>query len=193
MNHVAHCFLSFDNEDLLLGNFIGDFVKGSDWQRYPKTVQQGILLHRAIDSFTDNHPATNDSVRRIRSYTGRYAPPMIDVLYDHLLCLHWSLYAAEPFDVFAEKTYQYLQNKAQLMPAPLDERLPRMLSAHFLHGYTTQEGMQFVIERFSRRLPPTVDSAGLLRYFFDHLDDFGADFNRFFPDLLQHAREKSMV
>ena len=54
MNHLAHCFLSFGDEDILLGNFLGDFVKGHDWEKYPRGIQRGILLHRAIDSFTDN-------------------------------------------------------------------------------------------------------------------------------------------
>ena len=73
MNHLAHCFLSFGDEDVLLGNFIGDFVKGHDWQHYPELVQRGILLHRAIDSYTDNHPIADRSVARIRPYARRYS------------------------------------------------------------------------------------------------------------------------
>ncbi|MBP6827851.1 MAG: hypothetical protein KA165_14915 [Saprospiraceae bacterium] len=100
MNHLAHCFLSFNDEDLLLGNFIGDFVKGNDWKKYPEKVQQGILLHRTIDSYTDNHPMTDRSVTRVRPYAGRYSPPFTDILYDHLLAIHWEKYMDEAFDVF---------------------------------------------------------------------------------------------
>ena len=103
MNHLAHCFLSFGDEDLLLGNFIGDFVKGRDWENYPRPVQRGILLHRAIDSYTDNHALTDRSVARIRTLARRYAPPFVDILYDHLLAIHWEKHSPEAFQAFAQK------------------------------------------------------------------------------------------
>jgi acyl carrier protein phosphodiesterase len=188
MNHLAHCVLSFGDEALLLGNFIGDFVKGRDWAQYPPTVQKGILLHRAIDSFTDNHPCTDRSVQRIRPFAGRYAPPFTDILYDHLLALHWARYMAEPFDVFAEKTYAQLAAQAEAMPAVLHERLPRMIAGRFLHGYQHRQGLDWVLDRFSQRLAGHFDAAALSGFFFAELPAFSEDFNAFFPDLLAHAQ-----
>ncbi len=186
MNHLAHCFLSFDNEDILLGNFIGDYIKGSTWKLLPDGVQKGVWIHRHIDSYTDAHEACDRSVNRIRAFAGRYAPPMVDVLYDHILAKDWEKYSKESFHDFAEKTYQSLDNRISDMPPALQERWPRMLEARFLHGYATEAGMEFVIDRFSRRLPANVDSKGMLAYFFDHLDDFSDDFHLFFPDLQAH-------
>ncbi|HAD14248.1 MAG TPA: hypothetical protein DCF33_17620 [Saprospirales bacterium] len=188
MNHLAHCFLSFGDEDVLLGNFIGDFVKGKEWQRYPPQVQTGILLHRAIDSFTDNHPATEQSVRRIRALAGRYAPPLVDILYDYLLALHWDQFSEEPFEVFAQKTYTQLANRGAEMPPVLSERLPRMLEGRFLHGYTHREGLDWVLNRFSLRIPTRFDPKALSEAFFADLEGFSTDFKVFFPDLLQESR-----
>ena len=188
MNHLAHCFLSFNDEDLLLGNFIGDFVKGNDWQKYPGKVQQGILLHRTIDSYTDNHPMTDRSVSRIRPYAGRYSPPFTDILYDHMLAIHWEKYCPESFDIFAEKTYRQLEKRAAEMPAVLQERLPKMLAGQFLHGYTHREGLDWVLNRFSTRLSGQVDIPGLSNAFFDQIEAFSEDFNGFFPDLIAHAK-----
>ena len=84
MNHLAHCFLS-DDDDILLGNFIGDYIKGSTWKLLPEPVQKGIFIHRHIDAYTDAHEACDRSVNRIRTFAGRYSPPMVDVLYDHIL------------------------------------------------------------------------------------------------------------
>lgn len=187
MNHLAHCFLSFGDEDILIGNFIGDFVKGNDWRSYPIGIQQGILLHRAIDTYTDEHPLTGRSVSRLRTFAGRYTPPVVDVLYDYVLTLHWHNYTAESFVDFTDKTYRQLQNKADYMPAVLRERLPKMLDAHFLEGYATPKGMDFVLERFSRRLPANFDPKATLAHFLDNIDAFSEDFNGFFPDLLAHA------
>lgn len=184
MNHLAHCFLSLDDEDVLLGNFIGDFVKGNDWKNYPEPVQKGILLHRTIDSYTDNHTMTDQSVRRIRPFAGRYSPPFVDILYDHLLTIHWDNYSKESFDDFAEKTYARLERRAAEMPEVLRERLPKMLAGKFLHGYTKREGLEWVLGKFSLRLAGNFDSEGLSKYFFDELPRFSDDFNAFFPDLV---------
>jgi acyl carrier protein phosphodiesterase len=185
MNHLAHCFLSFGDEDVLLGNFIGDFIKGREWQQYPQAVQRGILLHRTIDSFTDNHAATDQSVRRIRSLAGRYAPPLVDILYDHLLAIHWEQYSETSFDDFAEKTYRQLAARASEMPPVLAERLPLMLKGRFLHGYTHREGLDWVLDRFSMRIAGKFDPEALSNAFFADLDGFSADFKVFFPDLMR--------
>ena len=184
MNHLAHCFLSLGDEDVLIGNFIGDFVKGNDWREYPPGVQKGILLHRRIDSFTDNHDMTNRSVNRIRPYTGRYAPPFVDILYDHLLAIHWQGYTAEAFDVFAEKTYRSLEKRASEMPEVLQERVPKMIAGRFLHGYQQREGLEWVLDKFSLRLSGNFDAKALSGFFFEEISAFSSDFEAFFPDLL---------
>jgi len=188
MNHLAHCFLSFGDEDILLGNFLGDFVKGHDWEKYPRGVQRGILLHRAIDSFTDNHPLTDRSVARIRPLARRYSPPFVDVLYDHLLAIHWEKYAPESFEAFAAKTYVQLENRASEMPPILQERLPKMLAGKFLHGYTQREGLDWVLQRFTLRLTGQFDPQAISDVFFEDIEGFSEDFNGFFPELLAHAR-----
>ena len=188
MNHLAHCFLSFNDASLLIGNFIGDYVKGNDWKQYPVPIQQGILLHRAIDMFTDEHPMVAKSVARLRPFGGRYTPPVVDVLYDHILCRYWDRYATSSLGYFGEQTYQQLQQQAMYMPPVLQERFPRMLEARFLDAYATEPGMRFVLDRFSRRLPANFDPEATLAYFWENITAFSEDFNAFFPELLAHAR-----
>jgi acyl carrier protein phosphodiesterase len=188
MNHLAHCFLSFGDEDILLGNFLGDFVKGHDWEKHPRGVQRGILLHRAIDSFTDNHPLTDRSVARIRPFARRYSPPFVDILYDHLLAIHWEKHTTELFDDFAQTTYSQLENRVSEMPPILQERLPKMLAGKFLHGYRSREGLDWVLNRFTHRLTGQFDPQAISDAFFEEIDGFSEDFNGFFPELVAHAR-----
>ena len=192
MNQLAHCFLSLDDVEVIVGNFMGDFVKGHTWQQYPVGIQRGILLHRAIDSFTDNHPVTALSVQRIRPFAGRYSPPFVDILYDHLLAVHWEKYTQETFETFADRMYTALESRADDMPEVLRARLPRMLTGRFLHGYTHRAGLEWVLEKFSLRLAGNFDSRGLSRCFFDEIEAFSEDFNVFFPDLVAmvHAQRK---
>ncbi|MBL7776230.1 MAG: DUF479 domain-containing protein [Saprospiraceae bacterium] len=187
MNHTAHCLLSYPDPDVLLGNFIGDFIKGKAWNQYPAEVQRGILLHRTIDSFTDNHPATRRSVGRIRAFAGPYAPPLVDILFDHLLCLNWKSCAPIPFDPFAQWAYTELERRKSQMPAPLQRRWPHMRAGRFLHGYQTREGLDWVLGQFTARLKRNIDPLALSAAFFENIDPFHTDFQEFFPALQQRV------
>lgn len=189
MNHVAHCFLSFPDDEVLLGNFIGDFVKGKAWQDFPPQVQKGILLHRAIDSFTDNHPMARASAGRIRDFAGRYSAPVTDILYDYLLIRNWNMYAADtPFDNFAAWAYQSLDKNEGAMPEVLRRRWPQMRDGRFLHGYGSREGLDWVLHQFAGRLNGHLDAGALSAYFFSEIPLFSTDFNVFFPDLAAFVR-----
>ena len=65
MNFLAHIFLSGKDENLTIGNFIADSVKGKKYLKYPAGIQKGIILHRAIDSYTDTHPVVRKSTSRL--------------------------------------------------------------------------------------------------------------------------------
>lgn len=49
MNVLAHIYLSGDSEKIIIGNYIGDYVKGRDYLKYPEAIRKGIILHRHID------------------------------------------------------------------------------------------------------------------------------------------------
>ena len=116
MNFLAHLYLSGDNVHVRLGNFIGDHVKGKAFTHYPPDVQKGILMHRAIDSFTDNHLATAESKRLLRSGYGKYAGVVVDVFYDHVLAKNWSTFSGTELNIFAQKTYSILEKNEEYLP-----------------------------------------------------------------------------
>jgi len=193
MNHIAHCFLSFDDPEVLLGNFIGDFVKGRHWEGYPPGIQKGILLHRHIDSFTDGHSGTLAHARLLRPIVGRYASPILDILYDHLLYRNWAVYASKTFDAFAEKVFTDLEEHHAHMPEPLFDRWPRMLEGRFLYAYATPESLDRVLHGFILRNHIPADSDALSAYFWSHLETFDNGFNLFFPDLVQEVQRKGLA
>ena len=85
MNYLAHLFLSDGTPESLIGNLLGDFVKGSIENIYSLKIIEGIYLHRKIDSFTDSHPIFRSSKRLIGVDRRRFSGIMIDVFYDHFL------------------------------------------------------------------------------------------------------------
>src|SRR5690349_12341831 len=93
MNFLAHIFLSGDDPEIMVGNFIGDFVKGRNLDdRFSSGIVKGIELHRAIDEYTDSHPVVAQSKNRLRPKYRHYAPVIVDVFYDHFLAKNWKNY-----------------------------------------------------------------------------------------------------
>src|SRR5450432_1821563 len=90
MNFLAHLYLSGDNPQVMIGNFIGDFVKGKNLtERFDTDVAKGIALHREIDWFTDTHIVVKQSKDRLRPKYRHYAGVIVDIFYDHFLAKNW--------------------------------------------------------------------------------------------------------
>ena len=64
MNFLAHLYLSQDDINILIGNFIADHIRGNHYENFSKEIQQGIFLHREIDTFTDAHKIVRKSTKR---------------------------------------------------------------------------------------------------------------------------------
>ena len=90
MNFLSHLYLAGDSEELIIGNFIADAVKGSAFNQFSPGIQKGIVLHRKIDTFTDSHPVVELSKQRLRERYKKYASVIIDIYYDHYLAKNWN-------------------------------------------------------------------------------------------------------
>jgi len=85
MNVLAHIYLSGDSDQIIIGNYIGDYVKGRDYLKYPDLVRKGIILHRHIDAFTDRHPVVHRSKIFFSKKYHKYSGVVTDIIYDHFL------------------------------------------------------------------------------------------------------------
>lgn len=183
MNFLAHLYLSGDNPDLLLGNFLGDLVRNRDLPALPVTVQEGIRLHRFIDSFTDQHPMVRLGTTRLRPLHGKYAPVVLDVLYDFVLSQNWDRYHSEPLDTFRAGVYRQLLERKNLVPPRLQERLELMVADDWLRHYSSEEGLNAVFERMKHRVSRPDLLANATHTFMAHYPVFEAEFHVFFPEI----------
>ena len=108
MNFLAHIYLSGDTNEILIGNFIGDYVKGNDYLKYPTNIGKGILLHRKIDAFTDKHSVTKSCKTFINPKYRKFSGIVIDIFYDHFLATNWEQYSSVPLKEFAIRKYNIL-------------------------------------------------------------------------------------
>ena len=105
MNYLAHIYLSGDSKEIKVGNFIGDFVKGNQHQHFPEKVAYGIILHRRIDSFTDQHSAVRECIQLLRPGYGKYAGIVADIFFDHFLASNWKDYSMDSLHHFTKNAH----------------------------------------------------------------------------------------
>lgn len=196
MNYLAHALLSRSTPELLIGGMLGDFVKGAVGERYSPQVRAGILLHRAIDRYTDAHPLVHVSRAQISPARRRFAGVLVDVFYDHFLACHWQRYAELPLDEFTQQVYATLMPHLAGFPERLQRILPRMAADDWLASYAEIESVDAALHgiarrfaRFTRfaRAPVLADGVQELLQNYASLE---SDFLAFFPELQRYAGEE---
>lgn len=187
MNFLAHTFLSCKDPNLLVGNFMADFIGNKDKQGLKLEILQGIELHKKIDHFTDHHPSVKEAVRVIRKSQGKYAPVTIDILFDYILTQDWHMYAISDLKEFTLSAYETLHSHLEHYPSTLKELLPRMIADDFLMSCATEERLVTTFQRVKRRAKFDNNFEGGHQVLFEHYDVLNNHFHQFFPDLIQEV------
>jgi acyl carrier protein phosphodiesterase len=134
MNYLAHALLSPDDPSILMGNLWGDILKPRDYSLLTQGVNKGIIRHRMIDTYTDQHEYVNQIIRLIRPYQGKYTPVVSDVLMDYILCKYWNTFHSKPLEKFCNNKYQVVLKNIKLIPDRLHPRINRMVSHRWLES-----------------------------------------------------------
>lgn len=171
----------------MIGNFIGDHVKGRQLDQYPAPVALGVRQHRAIDSFTDQHPLVRQSAARLQPRYRRYAAVLVDIFYDHFLARLWLEYSAEPLRQFADQAYALLLAHEPMMPAQAQRFLGYARQYDILVNYAQPAAIARVLQGMSHR----ANFASGMEHATEELQryeaEFQAEFRTFFPDLQAFA------
>lgn len=189
MNFLGHIFLTPDNDEILLGNFIADSVKGNPEKYYSGKIVEGIRFHRAIDEFTDNHPLVKRGVNRFRETQSRYATVVIDVIYDHILARSWQDFHDKDLHDVAESTYARLQAKHVHFPAPVQRYFPYMKAQNWLYNYQFEWGILKSLEGLDRRSANDTQMHLALDVYKEFQSDFDAEFREFISDAQKMATD----
>lgn len=188
MNYLAHLYLAGEEEELIVGNFIADSVKGSNYKNYHERIAQGILMHRAIDYFSDKHPIYLNSAHRVSHKHGKFSGVIIDMFYDYMLAINWKEFSDTPLKEFSQKAYTILQSHADVMPEKSKIILHYMSKHDWLFSYQNTEGIKRALRGLSERMKyyhPMHESVVLLE---SDADSFTEDFMEFFPMLQEHVK-----
>ena len=191
MNFLAHLYLSKENKNILIGNFIADAVKGKKHENYPKEIQAGILLHRQIDNFTDTHPIERRSKRRLHERYDHYDGVIIDILYDHFLAKNWLNYSEIPLEIYAQNVYSFFQENIGILPPEMQRLLPYMIEYNWLVSYASITGIEKILIGMNKRTKGISKMDLAIEDLIKHYEEFEADFRAFFEELIEFTNEKT--
>jgi acyl carrier protein phosphodiesterase len=186
MNFLAHLYLSGKEEDVIVGNFVADAVKGNSLHHFPEGIERGIRLHREIDSFTDHHPVVKTSKSRLSAKYRMYSGVIVDLYYDHFLAKFWSDFSDEDLQQLVSRTYFLLIRRFQQLPPRSRRILPFMITRNWLVGYRDLNVLQQVFYGMSRR---TSHPSGMENAITDLEADYALyenEFRTFLPEIIHH-------
>lgn len=190
MNFLAHIYLSGDSKDITIGNFIADGIKGKDYKKYPTQIQNGILLHRGIDSFTDQHPIVRKSTARLHKNYSHYSGVIVDILYDHFLAKNWKDYHEQPLDEYVQNFYTLLNSEYDILPSRIQRMMPSMISDNWLLSYATIPGIAKILEQMNHRLKNISNMNLAVIELEQYYTEFEEEFTSFFIELKTFSSNK---
>jgi len=190
MNFLAHIYLSFEDDEITIGNFIADSIRGNKFKHLPDRVQKGILLHREIDTYTDAHPIARLSSKRLHQNYSHYSRVIVDIFYDHFLAKNWQQYSDTPLGIFADKFYDLLEDNFTILPDGTKRMIPYMISDNWLLNYAQMDGIGRVLNGMNRR----TNNKSKMNYAIIDLEKnyeaFEVEFTAFFNELISFSKKK---
>jgi acyl carrier protein phosphodiesterase len=164
---------------------ISDFVKGKKKFDLPEEIQKGIILHRKIDTYTDDHIINKELKLIFKSSYGLYSSPIMDVLFDHFLATDPNYFDEESLLQFSMKTYLMLDDKQDQFPEKFARMYPYMKSQNWLYHYRSKDGVWNSLGGLSRRAKYLHETQTAFDLFEQHYETLRAGYNEFFPDLYE--------
>ena len=191
MNFLAHLLLSGANEEVILGNYVGDFIKGRLTGDKIAGLDAGYLLglklHRHIDMYTDQHPTVREAKKMAANILGKTAGIATDIYFDYFLAKYFNQFCDESLKSYSDRMYHVITKNERLIPDHMKSMVRTMIRQDWLNTYETLEGIKITFDRLSRR----ADFLDVLVFAEQDLakneEFYHEKFNIFFPQLQAEA------
>ena len=186
MNFLGHFYLSHSDPDLLIGNFIADFVQGKKYMDYPHKISEGIMMHRQIDYFTDRHKMVRQGRKRLFGKYRHYSGVIIDMYYDHFLASLWDDYSEDPLDTFANRMYKTIEENWDSLPPESQYMYPYMKNRNWLLSYASTEGIGQSLTGMSKRIIHDSKLDEAIHELHEYYEVFKLEFQQFIIEIKAH-------
>ena len=174
----------------MIGNFIADHIQGNKYENFSKEIQQGIFLHREIDTFTDAHAVVRKSKRRLHARYRHYDGVIIDIFYDYFLAKNWATYSEIPIELFTKSVYNLLDEIKLDLPIKSQQFINYMIEYNILFNYKYKDGIEKVLNGMNKRTKGKSQMNLAIEDLHRLETEFEADFTLFFKELIVHTNKK---
>ena len=193
MNHFAHLALSRTTVESAVGNLLGDFARGVDQHQLPAAVLAGLLNHRAVDRFTDNHPVVLELKSCFSSERRRFAGIALDIYFDHLLINHWERFEQRHLESTIDEFYQRLSAGRDLMPGDEMRRVTqRIVDYDWFGSYRDIDSIAQSLDQVAGRIRFANRFDNAIEDIVRHEELIRDGFFEFYPQLQQHIEQQAI-
>ena len=190
MNFLAHLYLSKNDTNIMIGNFIADHIRGNKYEAFSKEIQQGIFLHRAIDTYTDTHEVVRKSKRRLHARYRHYDGVIIDIFYDYFLAKNWASYSETHLDVYTSSVNKLFDEIKLDLPLKSQQFIKYMIEYNILFNYKNKDGIEKVLNGMNQRTKGKSQMNLAIEDLHQLEQELEQDFAVFFKDLIRHTNQK---
>jgi len=169
---------------------MADGIHGKHFDAFPLEIQKGIILHRAIDTFTDTHPIFRQSTKRLHANYHHYSGIIVDIFYDHFLAKNWGSYSNEKLEDFTERFYQSLKNNHDFLNEKTQKMVPYLIAQNWLLSYQTIEGIENVLTKMDNRMKRDSNMRLAIAELNTYYTEFETEFTAFFEEMKAHSNQK---
>lgn len=187
MNYLAHSFLAFSDEQIV-GQFLEDVIPNRDRYSYPEVMQEGITLHREIDTFTDAHAELREARKIFSPLVRLYSGAFVDVSLDYFLA---NSLADQDLRNHAENVYRVLRKYEKLLPERLIRMVNGMEKDNWLYNYKEDWGIKYSMQNVLNKAKYLDKNLPVFEVFLHNKPQLQKHFDVFFPELLAHAEKIS--
>ncbi len=168
---------------------IADAIKGNQLNEYPPEIKKGILLHRSIDAYTDQHELVKQSRKIFYPAIRHYALVISDVIHDHFLGTNWTSFSEDSLEEFSKRSFADLDAHQSYFPEKFKRIYPYMKEHNWFVMYATRPGIEGTIERLSYRSKNFIWAKETIDIFNREYDELEKLFMDFFPQLVEHSKD----
>jgi acyl carrier protein phosphodiesterase len=172
---------------------MADGVRGNQHLALDSEIQKGIVLHRAIDTFTDAHPLFRKCTKRLHPKYHHYAGVIVDVFFDHFLAKNWKTYSEEPLEDFVTNFYTSLTIYETHLTAKAKMMQPYMIKQNWLMSYQSIEGIEKILTQMDRRTKNASKMGNSVAELKEYYFEFEHDFKDFFEELRAFSSRKLLT
>ena len=180
MNYLAHAHLSLQNDEIQLGNLMGDFIKGNQFENYSGNIRKGILLHRKIDSFTDSHELVFEAIQYFKPHFRLSGGIFVDILFDHFLANDDRFYNNNSLLDFTTQVNQNVKNNHHLLNEKMNTFFGHMINYNWLYNYKFIEGLSKSILGICKRHPLIGDGIEAMKIIESNYESLRSLYSPFF-------------